>query len=211
MNKHIASLALAMGTALVALPASAKPVISFTPSQQQVAVGGTVNVDVSISGLGAEILSAFDLNFVYNGSIIGGAFRSINADVAAAQLGGAFNAYPLIAIDTSDPGNWGVQASALVDDDTVAANQADSFLLASFAFSADADGVTTFTLGPDLDFERNIVGRDFATMDVTVNGACIAVGTGQCRTNVPEPSSYALVGLALAGLALAGRRRRSAR
>ena len=58
MKKSLASLCLALGTLVSAASASAAVVVSFTPSSQHVNVGDTVTVDVSISGLGAEILSA---------------------------------------------------------------------------------------------------------------------------------------------------------
>jgi hypothetical protein len=70
-----------------------------------------------------------------------------------------------------------------------------------------ADGVTNFTLGPDLDFDRNFVGLDALSLQVAVGSACIGVGTGVCQ-QAPEPSSLALIGLALAGAWAASRRRR---
>lgn len=209
MKKIIASLGLAMGTMLCAAPASADIVVAFTPSTQHANIGDTVTVDVSISGLGDEILAGFDLNFFYNGSVIGGNARAFDGTSAYGQLGHNFvpAVDPIFAIDGIALGEWGVQANALADDDIVAANQADAFLLFQFSFSADADGVSMFSLGGDLDFERNFVGRRFETLNVTVGSACIAVGTGVCST-VPEPSSYTLAGLALAGALLPGALRR---
>jgi hypothetical protein len=202
----LATLALATGLLGAAAPAAAGIVVTFTPSTQHANIGETLSVDVSIAGLGAEILSAFDLNFIYDGSVIGQTFRSIDATSAQQQLGGSYGFAPIWAIDSVALGDWGVQAIALADDATVAVEQADSFLLARFQFSADANGSSLFTLGPDLDFQRNFVGLNAQSLDVTVHGACLAVGTGSCA--VPEPASYGLVGLALLGAAVPGALRR---
>lgn len=207
MKKSIASLCLALGTLVSAASASAAVVVSFTPSSQHVNVGDTVTVDVNISGLGAEILSAYDLNFFYNGAVLG-LTRSANATSAFDQLGAAYGAAPGSVFDVTSLGEWGLQMYAFEDDAIIAANQADSFLLARFGFSADADGVSQFGLGLDPDFERNFVGLNALSLDVIVGKACIAVGTGSCE--VPEPGTLALLGAALAGAVLprALRRRR---
>ena len=63
-------------------------------------------------------------------------------------------------------------------------------------------------LGADLDIERNFVGRGFQTLPISVEGACIAVGTGSCDNAVPEPSSYGLAAIALLAAGAAGRSRR---
>jgi uncharacterized protein (TIGR03382 family) len=208
MKKLLASLALALGACLVA-PASASIVVTFTPSAQHVEVGDTVTVDVGIAGLGSEILSAFDLDLLFDGSMLG-KFMSYDGGSSYAQLGGAYPCAPdcdpvyFISLAT---GNIGVQASAVADDDTVAANQADSFLLTRIRLSADADGVSFFGLGPDLDFQRNFVGRNFATLDVDIGSACIAVGKGSCSA-VPEPGTVPLLALALISLAGLRARRR---
>lgn len=144
MKKLIASCGLALATLLSVVPAHAAPVLlTFTPSSTHVNVGDNVTINATISGLGADILSAYDLNFRYSG--------------------------------------------------------ADSFLLFTFTLMGVADGVTSFTLGPDLDFERNFVGLNALSLDVNVASACIAIGTGQCVQQLPEPASLALVGVAMLG------------
>lgn len=204
MNKLLSSLALA-AAAVAAAPAQAAPVVTFSASSYQVAVGDVVTVDLSISGLGAEILSAFDINMLYDGSVM------TNASVTHSVFAGAFG--PFLEQDQAstsfDFGNTGVIDYSLSDDATLAAQQADDFLMLRFAFTADADGFSFIGLGGDLDFERNFVGLNFASLDVEVNGICIGVGTGTCNA-VPEPASFGLAALGLVGafMPAALRRRR---
>ena len=106
----------------------------------------------------------------------------------------------------------GIQAYSLLDDATLAAGQADSFLLGTFTMHGAADGVTNIAFGPDPDFQRNFVGLDALSLDVQLGSACIAVGSGSCGGgNAPEPASLALVGLALLAAVAAGRSRRRTR
>lgn len=203
MNKTLARLGLVAGAGLCAVGAMAMPVVSFTPSTQHADIGQLVTVDVSIAGLGDEVLSAFDLNFLWDGHIMGSS-RSVDATSAQLQLGGGDPQLTTWAIDTVALGNWGLQVSSLLFDDPLAAAQDDAFLLARFTFRADADGATTFALGGDPDFERNFVGRDFQTLNVQIGSACVAVGSGHCQ--VPEPATLGLAGVAL--LAAAATRRR---
>jgi len=207
MNKTLARLALVGGACLCALSATAAPVVTFTPASQHVNIGDTVVVDVSISGLGSEVLSAFDLNFLWQGPLMGST-RSIDATSAQLALGGGDPLASVWAIDTVASGNWGLQAVSLLDDATLAGLQADDFLLARFTFRADTDGATTFGLGSDPDFERSFGGLNAQALTVTIGSACVAVGTGQCT--VPEPASLLLTTVALAGAAvpMALRRRR---
>ena len=67
MKKILSALALAAGLLLAAAPASAVIMVTFTPSTTHINVGDDVNIDVAISGLGAEILSAVDINFLFSG------------------------------------------------------------------------------------------------------------------------------------------------
>jgi hypothetical protein len=196
MKKLIASLGLVMSACLCATPAAATIAVNFTPSSSHVAIGDSVVIDVGISGLGSEILSAYDLNFIYNPSIL----HAVGRSQLIGDLGNADGDWdPLV-----EGGAWAISYD---DDDTLAANQADSFKLFSFTLEGAADGVTSFGLGFNLDDERNFVGLNFTSLAVNVGSACVAVGSGTCNS-VPEPSSYALMAFALAGIYVARARLR---
>lgn len=201
MKNVLASLSLAILGAVAAEPASAAIVLSFNPQSSHINIGQTVVIDVSISGLGAEVLSAYDLNFVWNSAVV--EWRSGDFTSLVSQLGaGAEHNFNSLA-----QGNFGVDGFSNLLDPDLSAFQANAFLLASFTLEGMTDGAINFTLGSDLDFERNLVGLNFGTLTVDVGAACIAVGTGVC-SRLPEPSSFGLVGLAIAGLLVPAARRR---
>ncbi len=194
----------AMAAALAAaLPASAA-LVTFTPATQHIGIGDVVVIDVTISGLGAETLTAVDMNMLFSSGAAAWTiadFNSLNNELGAPDS--------LLSFDTLGPLEIGVQAFSWLLDDDVAAIQTDGgFLLGQLTFQGAFDGVTMLGLGADLDYERNFVGRDFQTLPISVQGACIAVGTGSCDNTVPEPSSYGLAAIALLAAGAAGRSRR---
>ncbi|MBS1145394.1 MAG: hypothetical protein H6R14_2800 [Proteobacteria bacterium] len=191
----------ALGTAALLACGSANATISmsFTPSTSHLGIGDAGVIEARVSGLGNEILSAFDLNFRYNPTILNWTL----VEYFGANLGNTIS----LGNNGLTNGDLGFDDSSLDDDATLAANQLDDFLLFRFTLVGLQDGVTNFTLGSDLDFERNFVGLNFTSLDVQVGSACIAVGTGNCAT-VPEPATYGLVGLALAGAFVPGALRR---
>jgi len=184
---------------------AAPVIVSFTPSAQHVNVGDFVTIDMTVSGLGDEVLSSFDLNFRYDGSLLN--WSSVT--FFTSQLGPGWGGMaPMYDFDGTVNGDLAATGYSLEDDASLAAGQANSFLLFRFNLSATADGVSSFGLGADLDFERNFTGLDWQTLDVTVQGACVAIGNGSCANRVPEPTSLALLGIAALGGLWAGRRSR---
>jgi MYXO-CTERM domain-containing protein len=206
--KTLVATCLSLSLGLTASVASAGVIMKFSPATQHIEVGETVQVELRISGLDAEVLSAFDLNFVYDASLL--KFQQVTTQGADEALAASSGVAPLIALDSVVDGNIGIQGTAFVDDATLAAGQADAFTLFRFDLLGLDNGSTSFTLGTDPDFERNIVGLNFLTLsDVVIEAACVAVGTGNCAngTALPEPGT---AGLAMAALAAAVTRRRRA-
>lgn len=208
MKRILSAAALAAAALFAAAPSQADPVVSFSPSSSHVDIGSFIDVEMWISGLDSEILSAFDINLLFNEAIVDNIVVSHNAVVTG--FGGVDDAY----FDTAfGSGNTGAIDGSYLDDDTLAASQPNSFLLLTFTMKGMSDGVTTLSLGLNPDFERNFVGRRAESLDVQVGTACIAVGTGSCDNghNVPEPASWGLAGLALLAAGSTARRRREGR
>ncbi len=196
MKKLLASLALASSALLCALPSTAAVVVTLSPSSQHVNVGDTVNINVSISGLGGEVLSAMDLDMLFNSTVL----SATGASLSDAEFGGPANSFFDVFFGLGGE-EAKVVAYSLLDDDALANTQTDDgFQFLSYSFKALADGFSFLNYGPDPDFERAFTGRRAQLLDVTVVGACVTVGQVIDCLRVPEPSSISLAGLALLGV-----------
>lgn len=206
LKKSLAALA-AAGALLPAL-VSAAPTLSILPAVQTANVGDSVTVTVQISGLQAidEVVAAFDLNVLYDPSLL--FWSVIDAGPGIDAMGGIGN-----VVSGFDGTNGAVGAdvtSLLTSDDDLVPLQTDPQVLLQFTFAALADGAAYLNFGPDSDFQRLVVGRGFSPLDLVYTGACIAIGDSVCRqVDVPEPGTYGLVAAALLGAFATTRRRRS--
>jgi hypothetical protein len=197
MKKYmLALLLLIMFTA--AAPARAA-LIYISPAQQHVNVGDTVSVDIFISGLAGEIVSGWDLNVLFNDTILQA--TDLVFDLANFMDDPDFDAIYDFSFAPGDVDSFMV---SFLSDADLALRQAEPLRLFTISFLALTDGVSLLNFGSDPDFELNVVGRNGQSLNLQPRGACISVGQGQCVARVPEPSSMWL--LSLAGLMLLRRR-----
>lgn len=200
MIKHAIALGVA-ACSLLGVPAEAA-VVSITPNQSSQLVGSTFSLDVNVSGLGTEIVSVFDLNIYFDPTLLKGVSYTLGAG-----LGGPWTDLGFTQSDTFDLfalSNLVDPLDPLTDDALAALQSPGGFTLVTLTFDAIGDGVSQvyFGLGAN---ERDIVGRNSEFLSVQYQDACVAVnsttgGPNVCRIDIPEPSTYALVGLALAGM-----------
>lgn len=212
MKRFLTAIALAATALGCAAQTPPGVTLSFTPSTTApIAIGEAITVTATISGLGSEVLSAYDLNYLFNPGVLDwkwidvwglGAWNEPN------QFGAVINGFGEPNGDPMTPGNHGMWLNSLEQDAWLEANQGDSFDIARFGFTGLANGTSQFTLGDDPDLQRLFVGLNALPLNVNFLPLCIAVGTGQCQA--PEPGSLALVGAALGAAAWGMRRRRLA-
>lgn len=182
---------------MAAVPVNAA-LIYLSPAEQHVNVGDPVSVDVFVSGLAGEIVSGWDINVLYNSTILQATDVIFDiANFADDPLLDAFYDFTLLAGEVDS-----FMVSFLSDAD-LALRQTEPLRLFSISFTALTDGVSLLNFGTDPNFELNVVGRNAESLPLQARGACISVGQGQCR-EVPEPGTLWL--LALLGLIPLSRR-----
>jgi hypothetical protein len=152
--------------------------IGFAPSSLAVGVGDSFSVDIVVSGLAGEIVSAYDLDITYDSSIIlptSVTFGSLLGDQSAFEV---FNAFDMSASGVVDL----AQLSLLSDTNLLALQGGDSFVLATLGFDATSLGTTNLDFV--FDSINNITGLNAQTLNITAASGSVAV--------VPEPTAATL-------------------
>lgn len=189
MKKPLILALLALGVGLAG-QAQALPTLQFNAAgPYTVTTGDTLSISLEVTGLGSEIVAAFDLDVLFDNSIL--STDMVNID-SVTLMGGLSDT--IFDVDVSVPGALNVWALSLLSDADIAALQdpmGGTFSLFTIDFTAIADGTTSLSLGP----MSAAMGKDVKGYD---NIPIIP-------SQVPEPGSLAL--LAIAGLAAAGMRR----
>lgn len=189
MSKFLMPLVLAL--LLAALPARAA-LIYIAPAQQHAEVAETVSIDIFVSGLAGEIVSGWDINLLFDDSIL--AATDVIFDLANFTddpIEDAIYDFSVVGGDIS------TFLLSFLSDTDLALKQSDPVRLMTISFLALTDGVSLVNFGTDPNFALNVVGRDSASLDLEARGACIGVGQGQCAARVPAPATVWLLALAL--------------
>ena len=160
---------LGVGLGLLASEASALP-IQFNPGAVTVSVGDAFAVDIVVSGLGPEIVSAYDLDILYDATTLaatGVTFTSLLGDELLFEV---FNAF-----DISTPGLVDLaQLSLLWDSDLQALQTANTLTLATISFSALAVGTSAldFLFNPPF---NDVKGLNAAVLEMTPTSGRVTV------------------------------------
>ncbi len=171
-----------IGLALLLMPAAAGAVsIGFSPSAQAVDVGDPVFVDVVISDLNGEIVSAYDLDITYDASILTATDVTFGSFLGDEFFFEVFNDF-----DLSGSGVVDMAQLSLLSDADLAAMQPASFVLATIEFQAIADGTSALDFVAPLD----IKGLQASIIDVDPASGSVTVGAP-----IPEPSAALIFGL----------------
>jgi hypothetical protein len=205
-RKGVAAMAMAFAAAVA--PVQAAPVISVNLSTTNIALGGTLGVDINVSGL-TGALGAYDFTLNFNGTLL--SFNNLLSDPDT-KMGDALN--PAVDLGLGNVGNTvdflvlaGFTSAA--DEAVLAGIQGAGFTMGRVELDAIGLGLASLTI---TDFSlSDYSGATIA--DVTARGAQVCVsrdGQTPCDNQVPEPMTAWLVGIALGGLALTGRRQRKA-
>jgi hypothetical protein len=188
-------------TALAALLVVSSPsyaiLIHFVPSSTTVDPGDLFDIDVRVSGLGTEIVSAYDLDVSYDPTIVSATGVAFGSFLTAPSPDESLTSFLLT------PGNVNFAEVSFLSDDDLAAQQPASFILATISFVAVAPGTTALTFEPSPFFEViDLKGRNNQILDVESQPGEVTVRQTQAA---PEPGTL-LLGLGFLGL-LAVRRR----
>ncbi len=154
--------------------------IGFSPAAQTVELGGAVSVDIVVSDLGDEIVSAYDLDVTYDASILSATGVTFGFFLGDESWWEVFN-----DSDTSVPGVVDLAQLSLLPDAELALMQPDSFTLATLEFQMIA--AETSSLNFTFDAFNDIKGLNAAVLDVDAGSGSVSA--------IPEPGAALVFGL----------------
>ena len=194
IRKHW-SVALLVACMMLTAAGAGAVTIGLSPVSQTVLPGDSVEVALTISGLGngvAPSLGAFDLDVEFDPAVLGFSMAVFGDPILGDQLD-LFGLGSFTGVDASIPATVNLFEVSLDLPADLDLLQAPSFTLATLTFQALAAGVSPLSL-------RNVILGDALgdPLDASVTGASVNV--------VPEPGTLLLLGSGLMGFGAYRRR-----
>jgi hypothetical protein len=185
MNRYMAWIASALfGSALLPSPGGAIT-IGFAPPTIDATAGDVIVLDIVVSDLQGEIVSAYDLDLTYSASVLTATSLSFGSLLGT-------GAQVLQSADLSAPGVVDLaQLSLLSDASLLALQGGDTFVLATVGFEVTGEG--TSPLGFSFDAFNDIKGINAQELAVTVAAGAVDAASGVAP--IPEPTGALLFGL----------------
>jgi hypothetical protein len=173
-------------------------IISIAPPTQNAVVGGSVAVDLVVSGLvagAAPSLGAYDIEVFYDPSIL----SVVSVTLDNSQLD--FSSSGVIStVDLATSGKVGLSVVSLESPSALNSMQAAQFTVATLDFNAAATGISSIIASVNAltDAQGSPLGAEVESGTVTVTSSA----------PVPEPASFAIWGgICVVALAVRSRRR----
>ena len=177
--------------------------LNFVPSNQTVNLNQSFGVDVVVANLGNEIVSAFDLDVVYDPLVLSATDFQFTTNLGSLD---PFDFEIFFADSFITPGRIDFAELSLLSDAELDSRQGDSVVLGTMTFEAIAVGVSSLIFDPNTFPGIDIKGRDALRL---LN---LDVGDGSVTVNavavIPLPGAAILMLTGLLGIGVASRKRK---
>jgi hypothetical protein len=211
--RKLSRIAWTLGLILAMSPMTARAIsLDFVLPPGSIFIGNTATVDVVISGLGnlaAPSLSTFDIDLLFNSSVLGVNTTDANMDGIMDRVTldptGQLDVLGIggnpVSAGVTAPGTlnlFELSLDSITDFDSM---QAGSFTLARITFDASALGTSPLTL-----LMNSLGDANGDPLPATLGTGSLTVSPQQ-PGQVPEPCTWLLLATGSAGLLMYGRRR----